>query len=120
MSVHKIQSNAHESLCLKLHPVPKLLGVLRSEWCPEAYVVSFKLETDASILMDKIQQALSKYQHNCVVGNLLEDRKNKVVVVESSEKIKNIAIEPNDGIEIEKLLVDYLVQLHSTYLKAFK
>jgi hypothetical protein len=33
--------------------VPKLLGVLTRCWCPRAFVVSFKLETDQAILIDK-------------------------------------------------------------------
>lgn len=115
MSVHKIQSNAHQSLKLDLQQVPKLLGVLRSEWCPQAFVVSFKLETDPSILMSKIEQALSKYKHNCVVGNLLEDRKNNVVVVESAGRVKNIHAQ---DVEIEQLLVEYLANLHSIFLES--
>ncbi len=33
--------------------VPKMLGVLRREWAPEALAVSFKLETDEQLLLDK-------------------------------------------------------------------
>lgn len=39
---HKIQSSLG-SLELKLQPVPKLLGVLRTKWAPEAFIVSFKV-----------------------------------------------------------------------------
>jgi hypothetical protein len=31
-----------------------MLGVLRHEWAPGAFVVSFKLETDETILLDKV------------------------------------------------------------------
>ena len=31
-----------------------MLGVLRHHWAPEAFVISFKLETDERILMDKV------------------------------------------------------------------
>ena len=34
--------------------VPKMLGALRSEWCPASLVVSFKLETDQQILLKKV------------------------------------------------------------------
>ena len=33
--------------------MPKTLGALRSRWAPAAFVVSFKLETDQAILLDK-------------------------------------------------------------------
>lgn len=31
-----------------------MLGVLRHEWAPDAFFVSFKLETDHDILLDKV------------------------------------------------------------------
>ena len=34
--------------------VPKMLGVLRRAWAPEAFVVSFKLETDEGLLINKV------------------------------------------------------------------
>ena len=34
--------------------VPKMLGVLRRRWAPEALAVSFKLETDQALLIDKV------------------------------------------------------------------
>ena len=34
--------------------VPKMLGTLRSTWAPEAFIVSFKLETDEQILIKKV------------------------------------------------------------------
>lgn len=52
-AVHKIQS-ADGPLALNLSKVPKMLGVLRSAWAPGAFVVSFKLETDESILLTKV------------------------------------------------------------------
>jgi hypothetical protein len=50
---HKIQS-ADGPLALNLSKVPKMLGVLRHVWAPGAFVVSFKLETDERILLDKV------------------------------------------------------------------
>lgn len=115
MSLHKIQSSAHETLKLDLSPVPKLLGSLRSEWCPDAFIVSFKLETDNSILMDKIKQSLDKYKQNCVVGNILEERKNQVVVVDSHGTVNKI--NSTDGVEIEQILIQYLTKLHSQFME---
>ena len=38
--------------------VPKMLGTLRSAWAPEAFIVSFKLETDEQILKSKVYELL--------------------------------------------------------------
>ena len=32
-----------------------MLGALRQEWAPQAFVVSFKLETDEAILLSKVR-----------------------------------------------------------------
>lgn len=40
---HKIQSSVGSGLTLNLSPVPKFLGILRGEWAPFAFVVSFKV-----------------------------------------------------------------------------
>ena len=40
--------------------VPKMLGTLRSSWAPEAFVVSFKLETDTAILVQKVRLGIGK------------------------------------------------------------
>jgi hypothetical protein len=37
--------NPDGTLLLTLHPVPKAIPAFRRLWCPEAFVVSFKLET---------------------------------------------------------------------------
>ena len=34
---------------------PKMLSELRTAWAPEAFVVSFKLETDAQLLSQKVR-----------------------------------------------------------------
>jgi phosphopantothenate-cysteine ligase len=48
---------------ISLQLVPKVLEPLVSLWVPEAYVVSFKLETDQAILIDKSRKALKNYSH---------------------------------------------------------
>ncbi len=78
LSDHKIQSGAGP-LFLELQQVPKLLGVLREVWAPEAFYVSFKLETDESILIESAFRALAKYNVHLVVANELSTRKRKVV-----------------------------------------
>lgn len=57
---HKIESNSGE-LKLHLQTVPKALGILRYKWAPNSFVVSFKLETDENILIQKAKSAIKKY-----------------------------------------------------------
>jgi len=95
-SQHKIQSRAipdetsgsvlsKESnsgcLNLKLWPVPKVMGLLRFKWAPDAFVCSFKLETDKAILRQKAEGAVEKYGCHMVIGNLLKTRHDQVWVL---------------------------------------
>jgi len=40
-----------------------MLAPLASLWVPHAFVVSFKLETDESLLIVKARDSLNKYKH---------------------------------------------------------
>ncbi|PKS09473.1 hypothetical protein jhhlp_004089 [Lomentospora prolificans] len=68
-------------LIIDLDPVPKFLKNLVDGWAPEGMIVSFKLETDPSILVHKAAYSLDRYQHHLVIGNLLATRKWEVVFV---------------------------------------
>lgn len=96
MTEHKIQSSevgrsseaaeehsssAGKKLIIDLDPVPKLLRDLVGGWAPKGMIVSFKLETDPSLLISKSRQALKRYSHHLVIGNLLSTRKWEVVFV---------------------------------------
>ncbi|KAL8831419.1 MAG: hypothetical protein Q9170_005300 [Blastenia crenularia] len=96
MTEHKIQSSevdgfdetgerrsssAGKQLVINLNPVPKFLHDLVNGWAPEGMIVSFKLETDPSILVSKSKKALERYSHHLVIGNLLSTRKWEVVFV---------------------------------------
>ncbi|KAI9824980.1 MAG: hypothetical protein M1819_000778 [Sarea resinae] len=70
-----------KKLTVDLDPVPKFLKRLVTSWAPEGMIVSFKLETDPSMLIGKAQQALDRYSHHLVIGNLLSTRKWEVVFV---------------------------------------
>lgn len=61
--------------------MPKLLGVLRKSWAPHAFVVSFKLETDPNILLEKAYRALDNYDVHFVVANLLNTRREECILV---------------------------------------
>ncbi|KAJ5220139.1 Phosphopantothenate--cysteine ligase CAB2 [Penicillium chermesinum] len=71
-----------KKLVINLDPVPKFLHRLVDGWAPEgSMVVSFKLETDPSLLVYKAQTALQRYSHHLVIGNLLSTRKWEVVFI---------------------------------------
>ncbi|KAG2493977.1 hypothetical protein HYH03_007904 [Edaphochlamys debaryana] len=84
LAEHKIQS-ADGPLELRLQRVPKMLGALASAWAPASFVVSFKLETDQSLLVKKASTALQRYGVHLVVANLLHNRKDVVTLVEHQE-----------------------------------
>eukprot|EP00978_Attheya_sp_CCMP212_P022715 scaffold68194_cov58-Attheya_sp.AAC.2 len=69
------------SLSLKLYPVPKMIMPLRQTWAPNAFVVSFKLETDKTILYHKAMMAAKTYGVHMVIGNILATRHEKVFVL---------------------------------------
>lgn len=71
----------HKKLVVDLDPVPKFLKRLVDGWAPEGMIVSFKLETDPALLVFKAQQALERYSHHLVIGNLLSTRKWEVVFI---------------------------------------
>ena len=68
-------------LVIDLDPVPKFLKLLVDGWAPQSMIVSFKLETDPSLLGKKARHALEKYSHHLVIGNLLNTRKWEVLFV---------------------------------------
>ena len=111
MVEHKIQSNddfanTHgqtqgaartegRKLVIDLEPVPKFLKQLVDGWAPDGIIVSFKLETDPSILVKKARYALDKYSHHLVIGNLLSTRKWEVVFVSKMDGEKWIRVPAN-------------------------
>ncbi|WIA37406.1 hypothetical protein OEZ86_014331 [Tetradesmus obliquus] len=125
---HKIQSS-DGPLVLQLHKVPKMLYSLRHEWAPKCMVVSFKLETDESILVKKAAGALDKYHVHAVVANLLHTRKDRVLVIQrpgedaaaaagssSSSGVEVLEVlRPPQEPHIEKQLVGRIVALHTRF-----
>lgn len=135
-----------QQLNISLDPVPKFLSDLVDGWAPEGMIVSFKLETDPSLLIPKAQQALEKYQHHLVIGNLLSTRKWEVVFVSpvqeeywirvpSHRRVKSVSdvrpsISPPNGgnateqawmsgepeQEIESLIVPEVAKMHKAFL----
>ncbi|GBL97578.1 Phosphopantothenate--cysteine ligase [Araneus ventricosus] len=115
MAEHKISSD--EPLNLALWVVPKMLTPLVHHWIPEAFIVSFKLETDPSLLLKKARGALEKYGHNLVIANELHKRKQEVVFVTKDEEKKVFLSneELKSGKEIEEQIVKDLLCLYSKF-----
>ncbi|XP_060574140.1 phosphopantothenate--cysteine ligase-like [Ruditapes philippinarum] len=116
MPQHKIQSS-NGPLQLSLELVPKMLEALVKNWVSSAFVVSFKLETDPNLLTVKAQQSLEKYEHQLVIGNILDTRKYEVVFVTNSD-IDWIKLDDKDiqnGVEIESKIVKNIVERHRQF-----
>lgn len=129
MAEHKIQSAdvGGGGLTLTLARVPKMLGALRTLWAPSAFVVGFKLETDAAILIEKAARSIASYGLHAVVANVLDTRKDVVYLVTPGgggdpPRPLQVAVEtihrpPADAF-IERALVERVVALHRAYMEA--
>jgi phosphopantothenate-cysteine ligase len=107
---HKMKSDIVD-LTLNLTQVPKKLGVIKAA-SPEFFTVSFKLETNAEILLRSCHKAIDKYAVDLVVGNLLQTRNSEVVLVTSSSEVRVLA----EGREIEEEIVRALAAMHEELL----
>jgi len=76
------------------------------------------LETDPQILIQKARDSLIKYQHQLVIGNLLNTRKYEVVLV--TEKEEHWIRTNGKDIDIEKLIVPKCIELHQKRMKEGK
>lgn len=116
MSEHKIQSR-DGPLQLTLTPVPKMVQLVRLQWCAKAFLITFKLETLPELLQHKARQALTTYNHHLVVANLLSSHKTRVHLY-SPEDEKEIFKEESDTTDIEARLVSYIAEMHASYIHA--
>ncbi|KAL2122011.1 hypothetical protein VTJ04DRAFT_2466 [Mycothermus thermophilus] len=135
-------------LIIDLDPVPKFLKNLVEGWSPQGMIVSFKLETDPTILVHKAKYSLDRYQHHLVIGNLLATRKWEVVFVSpgnpdrwirvpfrkpgadaSDKPVEVEKAEPLDPkslpegepeVEIESLIIPAVEDLHSKYIQSME
>jgi phosphopantothenate-cysteine ligase len=115
MPKHKIQSSS--TLSLHLSNVPKLLKPLIEEWAPEAFFVTFKLETDPEILHKKALHSLSTYHQHLVIGNLLANRHEEVRLI-NKDKERCLRLSENPQVdEIEELIVLALLEDYKSFLQ---
>lgn len=117
MSEHKIQSR-EGPLQITLPQVPKMLKPLVAQWCPEAFIVSFKLETDEAMLTPKAQRSLAQYGHQLVVANMLHTRKTLVILfaADGSKEEVRLSEEQAKHREIEVDLIANLVARHAAFI----
>ncbi|XP_038125289.1 phosphopantothenate--cysteine ligase [Cyprinodon tularosa] len=117
MPEHKIQSS-NGPLQLSMKMVPKILSPLVKDWAPQAFVTSFKLETDPSILLDRARRALDTYRHQAVVANVLDSRRGYVVVVTPETQADLVLTEEElkKDVEIEERIVSNLTSAHSSFI----
>ncbi|XP_072238044.1 phosphopantothenate--cysteine ligase [Leuresthes tenuis] len=117
MPEHKIQSS-DGPLQLSMKMVPKILSPLVKDWAPQAFVISFKLETDSAILIAKARRALDTYRHQAVVANVLDSRRGYVVVVTRDTQAELILTEEDvkNEVEIEERIVSNLTAAHKAFI----
>ncbi|ETV84908.1 hypothetical protein H257_02811 [Aphanomyces astaci] len=113
---HKIQSHAtvDQGLSLQLQNVPKLLGLLRHVWAPDAFYVSFKLETDETILKQKAQASIDNYGMHLVVANELKTRFDQVWLITKDAHTR--LDKPEDDLDIELALTNAVSEMHYGFL----
>jgi hypothetical protein len=132
-SEHKIQS-ANGGLTIELSPVPKVMGLIREKWAPDAYVCSFKLETDKTILRSKAERAVQNYNCHMVIGNLLHTRHQQVSILApslsdqpSTTSSHNVEDWPMQEINrprasesdvLESMIIDFVVEAHFEYVSS--
>jgi len=73
-------SVADDAESQQFHRVPHLMLKIRREWCPKAYVVSFKLAENSVVLSDKAHAQMEMYGTHLVVGNVVGTHKTWVVM----------------------------------------
>ncbi|CAG8565797.1 6428_t:CDS:2 [Cetraspora pellucida] len=117
MSQHKIHSDG--GLTLTMDQVPKFLKPMVTNWVPGGFIVSFKLETDPALLVDKSRLALMRYGHQIVIANLLTTRKCEVVLItrDSEFQIKLTEDEIAEDKEIESKIIPELVKRHYEWIR---
>ncbi|KAG8071169.1 hypothetical protein GUJ93_ZPchr0006g42157 [Zizania palustris] len=99
---------------MRLSQVPKMLSLLRNQWAPLAFCISFKLETDSDILIQKADMALNKYKMNVVVANLLATYKEQVIIVSNKERSTIRKINADE--DLEEQMIKILSHNHLKYI----
>lgn len=115
----QISSGQNGELTINLSPVPKFLSRIVDSWCPGAYVISFKLETDKALLLKKCVASLLRYNQGLVIGNLLQTRKYEVVFVEGAQHQHQwFRVASNENKTIEETFIPEVLKLHEKWVSS--
>ena len=124
MPVNKIQSREVEvddngEVLLKLQHVPKALELVKKRWNSDAFVLSFKLETDEEKLMTKSLDSIRLNGVDAVLANHLHKRYQEVhLVTHGGSRIVTLSIDHSlDELDRSKI-GPALVELHSSYIES--
>jgi phosphopantothenate-cysteine ligase len=102
MSEHKMSGARPDgTISLTFHHIPKAMGTLRACWGPNAFIVSFKLETDPAVLEAKASGNLLRYRNDAVIANLLDSYKTNATVLVANSTAENryeaVQLQTNDA-----------------------
>ena len=81
--------------------------------------LALQLETDSKILLEKADNALRKHKMHMVIANELLTRKEEVTVVATDRKIPVHRDKTQSGSDVEKPLIELVVDRHSEYIKDY-
>ena len=97
---------------LKLSPVPHVIRAARQSWCPQAFLVAFKLENDTLSLVEGAHRLLERHGLHLVVGNTVRERNRRVLIVTERDEIKLVS--PHEK-ELEPSMVKAVVRNHKQF-----
>ena len=89
------------------------MGHIKLSWNPNTFLVSFKLETDLSVLADKAKGAIINYDTDLVVANILATRRTKVIVFSKNGSQTELEVDPSATQidSISDLIVSHIISL---------
>lgn len=80
----------------------------------------WQLETDVNLLVPKARQALNRYGHQVVIGNMLNTRKQTVTfITQNTEKVLSLTQQDlQSDVEIESLIIPQLARIHEHWIES--
>ncbi|EAK87868.1 phosphopantothenoylcysteine synthetase [Cryptosporidium parvum Iowa II] len=98
------------SITLELYSTPKYARYIRNK-LPLCFLVLFKLETEYEILFKKSDNLLKICDANVICANLLQDRRDHVIILTANSKTE---IKKMSG-PIEEAIVSNIISLYENY-----
>ena len=82
-------------------------------------IISFKLETDNNILIQKAESALERYHHQLVIGIYYKLGKRSCICYPGHHQENWIRLtdqEINDNVEIESKMIPAVIKVHDDWI----